>query len=153
METTPIGTIHTPYTTKEECPIQPLYSAFAIGTVELFGEYEAGLKDIESFSHLYLLYALDRANEIKMVRATFLDDEEHGIFASRHPARPNAIGLSIVKLLSRKGAILTVEGVDMLDGTPLLDIKPYLPKYDLIDSANEGWTAGKEWRQKPQNRE
>lgn len=149
----PIGTIKTPYKTKDDCPIQPLYSASALGSVELFGEYEAGLKDIESFSHLYLLYALDRAGEIKMVRATFLDDEEHGVFASRHPARPNGIGLSIVRLVSKNGNVLTVEGVDMLDDTPLLDIKPYLPKYDIITSANEGWTAGKEWRQKPQDRE
>jgi tRNA (adenine37-N6)-methyltransferase len=149
----PIGTIRTPYKTKEECPIQPLYSSSATGFVELSDEYEDGLKDIESFSHLYLLYALDRAGEIKMVRATFLDDDEHGVFASRHPARPNGIGLSIVRLLGRKNNVLTVEGVDMLDDAPLLDIKPYLPKYDLIGSANEGWTAGKEWRQKPKDRE
>jgi tRNA-Thr(GGU) m(6)t(6)A37 methyltransferase TsaA len=149
----PIGTIKTPFKIKEECPIQPQYSSHAIGTVELFQEYEAGLKDIEGFSHIYLLYLLDRAGEIKLVRETFLDDTPHGIYASRHPCRPNGIGLSIVKLIKREKNVLTVGDIDMLDNTPLLDIKPYIPKFDAIVSASEGWTAGKEWRQKPEGRE
>lgn len=153
MELTPIGIIHTPHATKEACPIQPQFAAKAIGRVELNREYEAGLQDIEGFSHIYLLYHLDRAGEIEMVRHTFLDDEPHGIYASRHPCRPNAIGLSIVQLLGREGNVLTVRGVDMLDRTPLLDIKPYMPKFDCIASASEGWTAGKEWRPKPAGRE
>jgi tRNA-Thr(GGU) m(6)t(6)A37 methyltransferase TsaA len=149
----PIGIIHTPYATKETCPIQPLYSSGAIGRVEVFEKYADGLKDIETFSHVYLLFLFDRAGEIKLVRATFLDDEPHGIYASRHPCRPNGIGMSIVKLLSRQGNVLTVEGVDMLDKTPLIDIKPYIPKFDVIDSASEGWTAGKQWRPKSDVRE
>jgi tRNA-Thr(GGU) m(6)t(6)A37 methyltransferase TsaA len=153
MEITPIGIIHTPHASKETCPIQPVFAAEAVGHVELFREYEAGLKDIETFSHIYLLYHLDRAGEIEMVRHTFLDDEPHGIYASRHPCRPNGIGMSIVKLLGREANILTVQGVDMLDQTPLLDIKPYLPKFDSIASASEGWAAGKEWRPKPAGRE
>lgn len=153
MEITPIGIIHTPHASKETCPIQPAFAAEAEGRVELFREYEAGLKDIETFSHIYLLYYLDRAGNIEMVRHTFLDDEPHGIYASRHPCRPNGIGMSIVRLLGRDGNILQVQGVDMLDRTPLLDIKPYMPKFDRIASASEGWTAGKEWRAKPPGRE
>jgi len=148
-----IGIIHSPFSTKEACPIQPLYSSEAVGRVEVFKEYEAGLKDIETFSHIYLLYLFDRAEGIELVRTTFLDDELHGIYATRHPCRPNGIGMSIVKLINRDDNILVVAGVDMLDKTPLLDIKPYIPKYDAIDSASEGWTAGKRWRPKPDERE
>jgi tRNA (adenine37-N6)-methyltransferase len=149
----PIGIIHTQFKTKEECPIQPVFAAGSIGQLEVFKEYEQGLKDIEGFSHLFLIYQFDRSGEIKLVRPTFLDDEPHGIYASRHPCRPNCIGLSIVMLVKREGNILTIEGADMLDGTPLLDIKPYIPKFDSIPDASEGWTAGKGWRPKPGGRE
>jgi len=153
VELQPIGVIHTPYATKEACPIQYAATSGSIGRIEVLEAYAPALKDIESFSHLYLLYQFDRAGEIRLVRSTFLDDEEHGIFASRHPCRPNGIGLSIVKLIERDGNVLRVEGVDMLDGTPLLDIKPYLPKFDHIESASNGWTEGKAWRPKPEGRE
>ena len=148
-----IGTIRTPYKTKQDCPIQPLYTSGALGRVEVLEQYAEGLKDIETFSHIYLLYLFDRADAISLVRSTFLDDTPHGIFASRHPCRPNGIGMSIVKLIRRDGSALIVEGADMLDETPLLDIKPYIPKYDAIPSASEGWTANKQWRQKPEGRE
>ncbi len=149
----PIGIIYSPYSTKESCPIQPLYASASVGRVEIFDEFGPGLKDIETFSHIYLLYFFDRAGTVELIRAPFLDDEPHGIYATRHPCRPNGIGMSIVKLLGRERNVLTVGGIDVLNKTPLLDIKPYIPKFDIIDSASEGWTAGKIWRPKPSGRE
>jgi tRNA-Thr(GGU) m(6)t(6)A37 methyltransferase TsaA len=149
----PIGLIRTPFLEKSQCPIQPLYAAETIGRVELFEPFAAGLKDIEAFSHLYLLYWFDRAEAIELVRATFLDDEPHGIFASRHPCRPNGIGISIVKLMKRHENSLDVSGVDVLDRTPLLDIKPYISRFDCIEKASEGWVAKTSWRPKPEGRE
>jgi tRNA-Thr(GGU) m(6)t(6)A37 methyltransferase TsaA len=149
----PIGVIHSPFQTKEACPIQPVFAAEAEGRVEVFEEYAPGLQDVETFSHLYLLYLFDRSGEIKMVRPTFLDDAPHGIYASRHPCRPNGLGLSIVRLMRREGNTLWVMGVDVLDGTPLLDIKPYIPRFDCFPEASEGWFQGKEWRPKPGGRE
>jgi tRNA-Thr(GGU) m(6)t(6)A37 methyltransferase TsaA len=153
MQLQSIGCIYTPHKTKEDCPIQPVYASKAIGKIEIFKEFAPGLKDIESFSHIYILYLLDRAGEIKLVRPTFLDDKPHGIYASRHPCRPNNIGLSIVRLKERRDTILIVSGVDVLDKTPLLDIKPYVPKFDIIKSATNGWVSDKKWRPKPDNRE
>ncbi|MBA4395418.1 MAG: tRNA (N6-threonylcarbamoyladenosine(37)-N6)-methyltransferase TrmO, partial [Desulfobacca sp.] len=136
------------------CPIQPLYAPEAIGRVAIFDKFAGGLKDIETFSHLYLLYRFDRAEgKIELIRATFLDDEPHGIFASRHPCRPNGIGISIVKLVGRIGNNLEIEGIDVLDQTPLLDIKPYIPRFDCIEKASDGWVAHKPWRPKPGGRE
>ena len=153
MQLQPIGYIYTPYKTKEECPIQPIYSSKAEGRIEVFEEYAAGLKDIETFSHIYILYLFDRAGEVQLVRPTFLDDEPHGIYASRHPCRPNSIGMSIVRLEKRQNNVLIIGGVDVLDKTPLLDIKPYLPRFDIIKSASNGWASDKPWRPKPNNRE
>jgi len=153
MQLQPIGIIHSPHTTKDACPIQPIYSEGAEGRVEVFKEYTAGLKDIETFSHIYLLYLFDQAGEIKLVRPTFLDDEPHGVFASRHPCRPNGIGISIVRLERREGDTLIVTGVDVLDGSPLLDIKPYIPRFDIVDSASDGWVGKQQWRPKPCGRE
>ena len=153
MNVRPIGIIHSPFKTKDDCPIQPLYAEKARGTIEVRPEFAAGLKDIEGFSHIHLIYWLDRAGEVKLVRPTFLDDREHGVFASRHPCRPNPLGLSIVRLTGRRGNVLEVEGIDVLDQTPLLDIKPYVPTFDRIDGAAEGWMAGLDWRPKPKGRE
>jgi len=149
----PIGIIHSPHSSKDECPIQPAYASEAEGRVEVFDEFAPGLKDIETFSHLYLLYLFDRAGAIELVRPTFLDDEVHGIYASRHPCRPNGIGLSVVRLLSREGRILVVSGIDVLDGTPLLDIKPYIPRFDCVADASDGWVGATTWRPKPVGRE
>ncbi|RPH86146.1 MAG: tRNA (N6-threonylcarbamoyladenosine(37)-N6)-methyltransferase TrmO [Desulfobacteraceae bacterium] len=152
-KSTPIGVIHSPYRTKEDAPIQGIFSPGGLGRVEIFLEYAEGLKDIETFSHLILLYQFDRAGEIKLVRPTFLDDEPHGIFASRHPCRPSGIGLTVVKLLRRSKNILEVGGIDVLDGTPLIDIKPYVPRFDSFPEATEGWLASKGKRYKPPGRE
>jgi tRNA-Thr(GGU) m(6)t(6)A37 methyltransferase TsaA len=149
----PIGVIHSPYTTKESCPIQGVDAPEGKGTVEVFLEYVDGLQDIETFSHIILLYQFDRAGEIKLVRPTFLDDEPHGVFASRHPCRPTGLGISVVRLLKRSGNVLEVGGIDVLDGTPIIDIKPYIPRLDCFPEANEGWVAGKPWRPKPSGRE
>ncbi len=153
MEITAIGRIYSPYRTKQECPIQPRYAQESMGKIEIFKEFADGLKDIDLFSHIYILYLFDRAGDILLVRPTFLDDTPHGIFASRHPCRPNAIGMSIVRLEKVHENILEVSGIDVLDGTPLLDVKPYIPKFDNIESASNGWVAGKVWRSKPFDRE
>jgi len=153
MQVRPIGVIRSPYATKEECPIQPVYSRESEGTVEVFDEFACGLKDVEMFSHVHLLYGFDQAGPVELVRPTFLDDAPHGVFASRHPCRPNGIGMSIVRLERRDGNLLVVSGIDVLDGTPLLDIKPYIPRFDVIDGASEGWLADLSWRPKPSDRE
>jgi tRNA (adenine37-N6)-methyltransferase len=148
-----IGTIRTPFATKDDAPIQGAFRPGALGTVEVAPEFADGLADIDGFSHLILLYEFDRAASVEMVRQTFLGDEPHGLFATRHPARPNPIGLTVVKLVSREGATLTVGGIDVLDGTPLLDIKPYIPRFDAFPSASEGWLSGLPERPKPAGRE
>ncbi len=148
-----IGIIHTGHETKEEAPIQGAFDPDAVGTVEVFPEYAEGLKDIELFSHVYLFYHFDRAEPGELVRHPFLDDTPHGIFATRHPCRPNGIGITVVRLTARCGNRLTVLGIDVLDGTPLLDIKPYVPRFDCHPEASEGWFAGKEARKKPSGRE
>jgi len=149
----PIGMIHTSFCSKEEAPVQGAFQPEAVGKVEVLPEFLAALKDIETFTHLYLIYRFDRAGEIELVRAPFLDDEPHGIFATRHPCRPNGLGLSVVRLLSREGNVLHVAGIDVLDATPLIDIKPYMPRFDSYPDAGEGWLADKESRSKPSGRE
>lgn len=150
---TPIGTIASGHGCKAHAPVQGVFSQDAIGTVTVFPQFAAGLKDIELFSHLYLIYHFDRAQVGELVRQPFLDDTPRGIFAMRHPCRPNGIGITIVQLLERDDTTLTVSGIDVLDGTPLLDIKPYIPRFDCHPHASEGWFAGKEARPKPTGRE
>ena len=153
IEIAPVGVIHSPYLTKEETPAQGAFQPGGMGWVEVFQEYEEGLKDIDGFSHLILLYLFDRAGSVQLVRPTFLDDAPHGIFASRHPGRPNGIGITVVRLLRRESAILHVAGIDTLDLTPVLDIKPYIPRFDCFPDAAEGWSKGKKERPKPKGRE
>ncbi len=134
----PIGVIHSPFTEKEQTPIQSARSQ-ARGSIELSQEYARGLDGIAGFSYIFLFYVLHRSGQYLLRVKPFLDDKEHGLFATRYPARPNPLGFSIVRLLDVRGNILDVEGLDVLDGTPLLDIKPYVPEFDERDDAQCGW--------------
>lgn len=149
----PIGIIHTPFTDKPDAPVQGQYAKRAEGSVVVDAAFAAGLQDIAGFSHLILLYQFHRAGEVQLVRTPFLDDVPRGLFAIRHPARPNPLGLTVVELLAVAGNVLKVRGVDMLDGTPLLDIKPYVKRFDCFPQATEGWLADKGERAKPQGLE
>jgi len=148
-----IGIVHSPYKIKEEYPIQGNVIPEGKGQIEIFTEYEEALETIETFSHIILFFILDRAGEVKLCRPTFLDDAPRGVFSSRHPCRPNGIGFSIVKLEKRNKNILDVSGIDILDNTPLVDIKPYIPMFDCFIDANNGWTQDKKLRPKPEGRE
>lgn len=139
----PIGIIHTPFSEAHGAPIQPTGAADAEGRVELDACYAQALQDIEGFSHLILLYHFHRSGPWKPLVVPFLDTEVHGVFATRAPARPNAIGLSVVQLLRREEAVLWIRGIDVIDGTPLLDIKPYVPAFDCPGPARSGWLEGK----------
>ena len=133
-----IGVIHTPFSETRGMPIQPAFSD-AGGQVEVLAEYADGLQDLEKFSHVILVYALHRSNGYALRVRPFLDEVTRGLFATRHPCRPNPIGLSIVRLVSRRDNVLDVEGIDVLNGTPLLDIKPYVPDFDSHPGARAGW--------------
>jgi len=135
----PIGFIHTPFSNIEGMPIQPAGARGIQGTVELYPQYREGLKDLDGFSHIILLYHFHRSQGHKLVVKPFLDDEERGVFAVRAPRRPNPIGFSVVRLLRVEGGTLYVEEVDMLDGTPLLDIKPFVPQFDAPAVERVGW--------------
>lgn len=134
----PIGVIHSPFIEKDKTPIQASRSQ-AAGQVEVYPEFANGLKDIEALSHIFLLYVFHESHGYQLQVKPFLDDREHGIFTTRYPYRPNPIGFSVVKLLSSEGNVLTVEGMDVLDGTPLLDIKPYVPDFDYRTDVRVGW--------------
>ena len=134
----PIGVIHSPFTDTKQTPIQPTRSQ-AIGQVIIHPEFADGLQDVEEFSNIILLYAFHQSEGYSLRVKPFLDDQLHGLFATRHPCRPNPIGLSIVRLLARRGHVLEIEGVDVLDGTPLLDIKPYVPDFDVRQDTRVGW--------------
>jgi tRNA-Thr(GGU) m(6)t(6)A37 methyltransferase TsaA len=138
----PIGVLHTPFTELNGMPIQPVFSR-AVGRVEVYREYAEGLRDVEGFSYVILIYALHRSEGFTLRVKPFLDDVERGVFSTRHPRRPNPIGLSIVRLLSCRDCVLEVEGIDVLDGTPLLDIKPYVPDFDVKMDAKAGWYDGR----------
>lgn len=140
----PIGVVHSPFEGIENVPIQPAAAEGIRGMVEVFAEFAAGLKDLEGFSHIILLYHLHRVTQTKLTVIPFLDSELRGVFATRAPSRPNPIGLSIVRLERIEGNLLHVKNVDILDGTPLLDIKPYVPIFDRHEAVRTGWlTAAK----------
>lgn len=137
----PIGIIRTPFADTAGMPIQATAAIGIAGRIELDPDLAAGLVDLDGFSHITLLYHLHRITAPRLTVTPFLDDQPHGIFATRSPARPNAIGLSIVRLLAIRGSTIEVEDVDMVDGTPLLDIKPYVPEFDQRDDVRIGWFA------------
>ncbi len=137
----PIGTVHSPFKEPPGTPVQPGAATEIQGWVEVFPEYGEGLADLEGFSHLILLYHFHLAQGFALRVKPFLDEHQHGLFATRAPARPNPIGISIVRLERVEGSRLYIREVDIVDGTPLLDIKPYVPRFDCRDGATSGWLA------------
>jgi tRNA-Thr(GGU) m(6)t(6)A37 methyltransferase TsaA len=135
----PIGIIHSPFSRREGMPIQPTGASGIKGTIEVFPEFQEGLRDIEGFSHIVLIYHFHRVNESKLLVTPFLDSQLRGVFSTRAPTRPNPIGMSTVRLRERKQNILYIENLDILDGTPLLDIKPYVPEFDHQPAIRTGW--------------
>jgi tRNA (adenine37-N6)-methyltransferase len=134
-----IGTIHSPFQDLADMPIQPHGEASSPGTIEIYPDYSAGLKDLGGFSHIILLYYLHKVSSVQLTVMPFLDSEPRGVFATRAPVRPNPIGLSVVPLQKIAGNILFVDQLDILDGTPLLDIKPYVPEFDERTEFRIGW--------------
>jgi len=139
IELQPIGVIRTPFTKPEGMPIQPAGAVGVEGTVEVLDEFVDGLKDLDGFSHVVLLYHFHRSRGFDLSVVPFMDVEPRGVFATRAPKRPNPIGLSVVQLDTVEGNVLHVRNVDMLDRTPLLDIKPYVPAFDGHAGARTGW--------------
>lgn len=139
IEMTPIGIIRSPFKTPAGMPIQPAAAAGARGTVEVFAQFHAALDDLDGFSHLILLYCFHRSRGFQAHVVPFMDSEPRGLFATRAPTRPNPIGLSVVQLDRVEGGVLHIRNVDVLDGTPLLDIKPYVPEFDAPREARIGW--------------
>jgi tRNA-Thr(GGU) m(6)t(6)A37 methyltransferase TsaA len=135
----PIGTIRTSFQIAPGTPIQPVYGSGVEALVEIDEEYAAALTDIEGFERLWLVYWMDRAGPYAPQVIPYRDRVEHGLFATRSPGRPNPIGLSVVRLVQRLGAVLRVADIDILDGTPLLDIKPYIPAFDSHPVSRGGW--------------
>jgi len=138
IELSPIGIIHSPFREKEGMPLQSVRSQ-ETGILEVFREYELGLQDIEGFTHLIILYHFHQEPETGLLVKSYLEESVHGVFATRSPKRPNHIGISTVELIGREGNLLRVSGIDVLDGTPLLDIKPYVPRIDDRAEARSGW--------------
>jgi tRNA-Thr(GGU) m(6)t(6)A37 methyltransferase TsaA len=135
----PIGIIHSPYTSIEDMPIQPKGASEVTGEVIVDEKYIDGLQDLEGFSHIYLLYIFHKAARTEMQVIPFMDKQSRGVFSTRSPLRPNHIGISIVKLTRVEGNSVFVKGIDILDGTPLLDIKPYIEKFDAVQDSVSGW--------------
>ncbi len=139
-----IGIISTPHETIQDMPIQPSGAGNIEGAAIVFSKYLDGLKDLDGFSHIILLYHLHKVNDYKLAVTPFMDDHEHGVFATRSPIRPAPIGISIVRLMKIENATLFFEGADMLDGTPLIDIKPFMRQFDNRPHAISGWLDAQE---------
>jgi tRNA-Thr(GGU) m(6)t(6)A37 methyltransferase TsaA len=140
---TPIGIIRTPFKTPEETPIQPQGAVGVDATLEVFSEYVEGLTDLQGFSHIILIYHFHLAKPFSLQVQPFLDDKSHGLFATRAPSRPNPIGLSVVELIRIDKGLLHIRDIDVVDKTPLLDIKPYVPDFDVRAATRIGWLESK----------
>ncbi len=138
----PIGIVHSPFREPYGTPIQSVSAQNAEGVVEVFPEYAAGLEDIDGFSHIILIYHFHLCKRFSLMVKPFLDNPSHGVFACRAPARPNPIGISIVRLTRVEKERLYIQDVDIVDGTPLLDIKPYVPEFDNREADRKGWLEG-----------
>ena len=139
IEFVPIGIIHSPFMELKGMPIQPPGAAGVNGTVEIFENFQPGLKDLDGFSHIILLYHFHRSHGFELHLVPFMDSAPRGLFATRAPKRPNPIGISVVQLNKIEDGVLHIQGVDILDGTPLLDIKPYVPEFDAQVEVRTGW--------------
>ena len=139
----PIGVIHSPFKETKGMPIQPAGARGVAGTVEVIPECGDGLKDLDGFSHIFLLYHFHLSQGYSLMVKPYLDDSMRGVFATRAPRRPNAIGISVVRLVGIEGCTLHIEDVDIADSTPLLDIKPFVPEFDSTEVERTGWLAGK----------
>lgn len=136
---TPIGIIQTPFNDLKGMPIQPSGAADVQGTIIINREYEQGLSDLEGFSHIILLYHFHQSQGYNLMVTPFMDDQKRGLFSTRAPKRPNPIGLSIVQLIKREKNKISIKGIDVLNGTPLIDIKPYVPGFDAKEVTKLGW--------------
>jgi tRNA-Thr(GGU) m(6)t(6)A37 methyltransferase TsaA len=139
----PIGVVHSPFKEPKNVPIQATASKGITGTIEIYPQYVEGLKDLEGFSHIILLYHFHLVKSGSLMVKPFLDDHLHGIFATRVPARPNPIGISTVRLIRIESNTLHIQDVDILNDTPLIDVKPYVPQFDYRKTAKIGWFKGK----------
>ena len=137
-----IGTIKTEYETSDNTPIQPRFSE-SIGRAVVLPEYIPGLESLNTFSHIYLIYWFHKAKEPSLIVRPYLDKEQHGLFATRAPARPNPIGISVVELVEIKNDTIVFKGADILNNTPLIDIKPYVKQFDYRENVRDGWLSGK----------
>lgn len=139
----PIGIIHTPFKEPSSAPMQLSKAKDVEGRIEIFKEFLDGLKDLEGFSHIIILFHMHKIKDFSLLVKPELDNEIRGVFSTRSPRRPNPIGFSIASLVGIKGSTIHIKGVDMIDGTPLIDIKPYIPESDSLSNAEIGWLKGK----------
>ena len=143
IEYRPIGIIQSPFKTPEGSPIQPTAARGVEGKIEIFPEFEEGLQDLTGFSHIFMLYHFHLSTRFSLMVKPYLDDEYHGVLATRAPSRPNPIGISVVRLMKIESCDLHIQNIDVIDGTPLLDIKPYVPAFDVHPADRIGWIADK----------
>ncbi|MGB5747843.1 MAG: tRNA (N6-threonylcarbamoyladenosine(37)-N6)-methyltransferase TrmO [Desulfobacterales bacterium] len=143
IEYRPIGIIHSPHKTPQGSPIQPTAAEGIKGHIEIYPEFAEGLEDLAGFSHIFIIYHFHLSKKFSLKVKPFLDDDQHGLFATRAPSRPNPIGISVVRLVEINERTLRIQNVDVVDSTPLLDIKPYVPAFDVHTVEKIGWLEKK----------